>query len=75
MASTLSEKSHEGQAEATHQPIADLTAGPYPGTLVAMIPYLPTLTGASGAWALLALKAIAAVGFMTAANVFILYAC
>ena len=40
-----------------------------------MTPDLPTLTGASGAWMLLALKAIAAMGFMTAANVFILYAC
>ena len=39
-----------------------------------MIPGLPTLTGASGAWMLLALKAIAAMGFMTAANVVILYA-
>ena len=40
-----------------------------------MIPDLPTLTGASGAWILLAFKAIAAMGFMTAANVIILYAC
>ena len=42
---------------------------------MAMIPDLPTLTGASGGWILLALKAIAAMGFMTAANVVILYAC
>jgi hypothetical protein len=40
-----------------------------------MTPDLPTLTGASGAWMLLALKVLAATGFMTAANVFILYAC
>jgi hypothetical protein len=40
-----------------------------------MIPGLPTLTGAPSAWMLLALKALAATGFMTAANVFILYAC
>jgi hypothetical protein len=40
-----------------------------------MIPDLPTLTGGSGGWMLLALKALAAMGFMTAANVFILYAC
>jgi len=40
-----------------------------------MIPDLPTLIGASGPWLLLALKAVAALGFMTAANVFILYAC
>lgn len=40
-----------------------------------MIPDLPTLTGTPGAWTFLVLKAIAAAGFMTAANVFILYAC
>jgi hypothetical protein len=39
-----------------------------------MIPGLPTLTGASSAWLLLALKALAAMGFMTAANLVILYA-
>ena len=39
-----------------------------------MLPDLPNLTGAGGAW-LLALKALAAMGFMTAANVIILYAC
>jgi hypothetical protein len=40
-----------------------------------MIPDLPNLTGASGAWIFIALKALAAMGFMTAANVVILYAC
>jgi hypothetical protein len=40
-----------------------------------MIPFLPTLTGAPGAWILLALKAVAAMGFMTVANAVILYAC
>ncbi len=40
-----------------------------------MLPYLPSLTGSSSAAMVLALKAIAAMGFMTAANVFILYAC
>jgi hypothetical protein len=40
-----------------------------------MIPDLPTLTGASGSWMIIALKAVAATGFMTAANVVILYAC
>jgi hypothetical protein len=40
-----------------------------------MIPDLPTFTGASSAWALIAVKALGAMGFMTAANVFILYAC
>ena len=40
-----------------------------------MIPDLPNLTSASSAWMLIALKAVAAMGFMTAANVFILYAC
>ena len=40
-----------------------------------MIPDLPTLTGASGGWLLLALKALAATGFMGAADLLILYAC
>ncbi len=40
-----------------------------------MIPELPTLSGAAGYWTILALKALAATGFMTAANVVILYAC
>jgi hypothetical protein len=40
-----------------------------------MIPHLPSLTGATSAWMLIALKAVAALGFMTAANVVILYAC
>jgi hypothetical protein len=40
-----------------------------------MTPVLPDLSGAVGAWFLIALKAIAAAGFMTAANVVILYAC
>jgi len=40
-----------------------------------MIPVLPTLTGAGSGWLLLALKALAALGFMAAANVAILYAC
>jgi hypothetical protein len=40
-----------------------------------MMPDLPTLTGASGTWMFLVLKAVAAMGFMTAANLVILYAC
>jgi hypothetical protein len=40
-----------------------------------MIPDLPTLTGAAGPWMIIALKALAATGFMTMANVVILYAC
>lgn len=40
-----------------------------------MPPDLPILGGAAGAWLLLALKALAALGFMTAANLAILYAC
>ena len=39
-----------------------------------MIPLLPNLTGAPAAWALVALKALAATGFMAAANAVILYA-
>jgi hypothetical protein len=45
------------------------------GKLKGMLPDLPTLTGSSGGWMLLALKALAAMGFMTAANLLILYAC
>jgi hypothetical protein len=52
----------------------DLTDEPSAGSLRAMIPDLPILTGAAGGWLMLALKAIAAMGFMTAANVVILYA-
>jgi hypothetical protein len=40
-----------------------------------MIPELPIATGALGHWMLLALKAFAAMSFMTAANIFVLYAC
>lgn len=40
-----------------------------------MIPVLPTLTGGAGAWMLLGLKILGAMGFMTAANLVILYAC
>ena len=39
-----------------------------------MIPILPTITGAPAAWLVLALKALAASGFMAAANLVILYA-
>ncbi len=40
-----------------------------------MIPDLPSLSDAASAWALLGLKGLAAMGFMTAANLVILYAC
>jgi len=40
-----------------------------------MIPDLPILTGVSGEWMLITLKTLGAMGFMTAANIFILYAC
>ena len=39
-----------------------------------MTPLLPTLTGGVGAWLLLGLKIMGALGFMTAANMVILYA-
>jgi len=39
-----------------------------------MIPLLPTLSGGPSAWFLLALKALAAGGFMTLANFVIMYA-
>jgi len=40
-----------------------------------MIPVLPTLGGAGSAWLMLALKALAAIGFMAVANAVVLYAC
>jgi hypothetical protein len=40
-----------------------------------MIPDPSTLTGHASHWLVLGLKALAAMGFMTAANVVILYAC
>jgi len=40
-----------------------------------MIPDLPDLGGAGSAWLMLALKTLAAMGFMTLADVVILYAC
>jgi len=40
-----------------------------------MIPSLPILGGAAGTWLLLVLKVVAAMGFMAAANVVVLYAC
>jgi hypothetical protein len=52
-----------------------VTRADFSDSLQEMIPDLPTLTGASSGWVLIALKALAATGFMTAANVFILYAC
>ena len=39
-----------------------------------ILPALPTLTGAAGASIMLAGKVLAAIGFMAAANVVILYA-
>jgi hypothetical protein len=40
-----------------------------------MIPDLPTLIDALAIWIPIALKALAAAGFMAAADVVILYAC
>jgi hypothetical protein len=39
-----------------------------------MTPLLPTLAGGASAWLLLGLKVLGALGFMTAANLVILYA-
>jgi len=39
-----------------------------------MTPFLPPLTGHAAGWAVLALKIVAAMGFMGAANLVILYA-
>jgi hypothetical protein len=41
---------------------------------VMLIPMLPILPPFGGAWIALTLKALAALGFMTVANVVILYA-
>jgi hypothetical protein len=40
-----------------------------------MIPLLPTLGGPAGGWLMLGLKILAAMGFMTAADLVMLYAC
>jgi hypothetical protein len=40
-----------------------------------VIPELPPFTGETSAWIMIALRALAATGFMTAANFVILYAC
>jgi hypothetical protein len=40
-----------------------------------MIPSLPILGGSLGAWLMLGLKIMAAMGFMAAANAVMLYAC
>jgi hypothetical protein len=39
-----------------------------------MMPLLPTLAGSIGGWVLLGLKILGALGFVTAANLVILYA-
>jgi hypothetical protein len=39
-----------------------------------MMPLLPTLASGASAWLLLGLKILGALGFMTAANLVILYA-
>jgi len=39
-----------------------------------MLPSLPILSGAAGAWLMLGLKIAAALGFMTAADTVMLYA-
>jgi hypothetical protein len=49
--------------------------GALTGKLEDVIPDLPSLTDAFSTWALIALKGLAAMGFMTAANLVILYAC
>jgi len=40
-----------------------------------MLTNLPTLFGVKSAWLLLALKIVAALGFILSANMVILYAC
>jgi hypothetical protein len=40
-----------------------------------MIPVLPTLSGTAGGWLMLGLKILAAMGFVAAADMVMLYAC
>jgi hypothetical protein len=40
-----------------------------------ILPPLPLLPGAAGAWLLLGVKIMAAMGFMAAADMVMLYAC
>jgi hypothetical protein len=40
-----------------------------------MMPVLPTLSGTAGGWLMLGLKILAAMGFMAAADMVMLYAC
>jgi hypothetical protein len=40
-----------------------------------MLPALPFLSGALGGWVLLGMKILAAMGFMAAADMVMLYAC
>ncbi len=46
---------------------------PFAGKVVTMLPDLPNPD--SGAWIVLALKALAAVGFMAITDLVVLYAC
>ena len=39
-----------------------------------LLPHLPTLLGVKSAWLILALKIVAALGFVLSANMVILYA-
>jgi hypothetical protein len=40
-----------------------------------MIPLLPTLSGTAGGWLVLGMKILAALGFVAAADLVMLYAC
>jgi hypothetical protein len=40
-----------------------------------MIPTLPVMTGSCAAWIILGAKVVAAMGFMAAADLVMLYAC
>ena len=52
-----------------------LTSTLLAGILAHVLPFLPTLSGAAGAWILLGLKVLAAMGFVAVADVVMLYAC
>jgi hypothetical protein len=52
-----------------------LTRACFSSYLKSMLPLLPTFTGTAGAWLMLGMKILGAMGFMAAADVVMLYAC
>ncbi len=54
---------------------ARLTLARFSDMLTPMLPLLPPFSGALGAWLMLGMKVLGALGFMAAADVVMLYAC